>query len=222
MTEDEKEILKAGADAAIKPFSNLLEKLFGGCVEEIGGMWQDELKVRRLHRRLKLYKRVQRMIADAGIEPKRIPENIWMPVLQAASAQDDETLQEKWAALLTNASVAESDNEVLPSFPEILKQLTPVEAKLLDAVYDETVESAQGLKEAIQEGTLASAAPVTLGNLERLGLLNRHMQDTGFTSDLKFHTFGPTNHLFVSSFGRAFIRACRAPQANSLGEPGEP
>jgi hypothetical protein len=236
VTEDQKEILKVGMDATIKPFSNLLEKLFGGSVEEIGGMWQDELQVRRLGRRLKLYKHVQTMFAEAGIEPKQIPDKIWIPALQAASAEDDEGLQEKWAALLTNASIGDLNNEMLPSFPDILKQLTPVEAQFLDRVYNEIVEDEQARKEAIRrelpgctgepscecaarESTLALATPLTIRDLERLGLLTRDREGMDFTSNLTHHTSGVANHLYVSSFGRAFIHACRAPQTDSLESP---
>jgi hypothetical protein len=38
---DEKELLKVGVEAAVRPFSNLLERLFGGAVDEIGGAWQE-------------------------------------------------------------------------------------------------------------------------------------------------------------------------------------
>ena len=47
MDEDQKELLKVGAEAAMKPFEGLIEKLFGGPVEQIGGMWTDALIARR-------------------------------------------------------------------------------------------------------------------------------------------------------------------------------
>jgi hypothetical protein len=34
VTDDERSIVKAGAEAALRPISNLIEKLFGGTVEE--------------------------------------------------------------------------------------------------------------------------------------------------------------------------------------------
>jgi hypothetical protein len=54
---------------------------------------------------------------------------------------------------------------------------------------------------------------VMIGDLERLGLIDRHLGDTNFTSSMKHHVFGATNHLFVSPFGREFIHACRPPHA---------
>ena len=64
------------------------------------------------------------MIEEAGIEPREVPENIWVPLLQAASLETDDSLQERWASLLANAS--KTDSQVLPSFLDILKQLTGV------------------------------------------------------------------------------------------------
>src|SRR5262249_1079297 len=74
MTDEGKELIKAGADAAMRPFANLVEKLFGGAVEELGGMWTDTLKVRRFGRQIKLFSRVQNMIEDAGFEPQHIAD----------------------------------------------------------------------------------------------------------------------------------------------------
>jgi hypothetical protein len=74
LTDDEKEIAKIGAEAALKPFANLIERLFGGPVDEIGGMWQESLRVRRLARRVRLYEKLTRRIAVLGIDPQEIPE----------------------------------------------------------------------------------------------------------------------------------------------------
>jgi hypothetical protein len=136
---DEKDILKIGADAAVKPIGALLEKLFGGAVEEIGGMWQDTLKARRHLRRMKLYEKLRRKLEDASIDPKEVPEKIWVPVLQAVSLEDDEGMQERWAALLANAANPE-DTHVSESFPRILASLTPRQALILDRFFDTSAQ----------------------------------------------------------------------------------
>src|ERR1043166_7480073 len=104
MTDEEKQVLKAGTEAAFKPFANLVERLFGGAVDQIGGSWEDHLKVRRHVRKLKLLGKVQTHIEQVGFEPQPIPDKIWIPALQAALNEDDETLHEKWGSLLGNAS----------------------------------------------------------------------------------------------------------------------
>jgi hypothetical protein len=104
VNEDEKELLKAGADAAMRPFANLIERLFGGPLDQVGGMWEDRLKVRRQIRQFRLMQKLQAAIDEAGMDAQPIPDSIWIPVLQEASLQDDESLQSAWANLLANAA----------------------------------------------------------------------------------------------------------------------
>src|ERR1019366_1980885 len=59
---------------------------------------------------------------------------LFFPVLEAASIEDDDEMQTRWAALLANE--ATSVGSVHPSFIEILKQLAPGDARLLDRLYD--------------------------------------------------------------------------------------
>src|ERR1022692_5214441 len=104
MNDDEKELLKVGAETAMKPFADLITKLFGGPAEQIGGMWTDGLAARRTIRGIKLMKKVQRVIDEAGFEPKTIPDKIWVPLLQEAALEDDDELQKLWANLFANAA----------------------------------------------------------------------------------------------------------------------
>ncbi len=138
MTSDEQELVKVGAEAALRPFSNLMEKLFGGSVEQVGGMWEDSLKLRRHMRRVKLLAKVQAKLDEAGFEPHQIPDKVWQPIFESASTEDDDFLQDQWANLLTNAANPHDDNEHLASFVKILQQLTSKDAKLLKVIYEES------------------------------------------------------------------------------------
>jgi hypothetical protein len=48
--------------------------------------------------------------------------------------QSDDELQERWASLLENVATAATD--VLPSFGQTLSQLTPMEARYLDRIWE--------------------------------------------------------------------------------------
>jgi hypothetical protein len=135
MDDSTKEMVKAVAEA-LKPFAGLAERLFGGAFDQIGGTWEDKLKVRRDIRRLKLFEKLRAAFAAAGFEPQPIPDSIWLPAVQEALLQDDDTLQSKWAAMLANSADPRGLNQVHPAFPSILKELSPGEVKFLDALYE--------------------------------------------------------------------------------------
>jgi hypothetical protein len=139
MSNDEQELLKTGVKAAVemtlRPFGDLIKSIFGGSAEQIGLMWTDALAARRIRRLVPLMESVRTVLKDAHIDPRQIPDNIWLPILQEATLQDDETLQEKWANLLANAADPRQTNPVIPSFSSILKDLTFREARFLDVLY---------------------------------------------------------------------------------------
>jgi Abortive infection alpha len=201
--------MKAAMEVLFEPVKDLVQKLAGPAAEELGLTLGEHVRQFRIKRELRLWTRTKEMLEEAGISPKQVPLKLLYPLIQNAVLEEDDSLQDKWAALLANAGAEET--EVLPSFIEILKQITSVEAEILDSAYDEILDDGQTSKLAIKESTLATVTPVTIGDLERLGLIDRHMVDQ-FTSSLNHHTFGPSNHLFISWFGRKFIRACRPPK----------
>jgi hypothetical protein len=60
-----------------------------------------------------------------------------VPLLEAASLQDDPTLAEKWAALLANAADPLSRLDITPVYADILRQLSSQEVKVLDMLFNE-------------------------------------------------------------------------------------
>jgi hypothetical protein len=93
--------------------------------------------------------------------------------LEGASIEDEEDLHTRWAALLANAA---SSDKVHPSYIEVLKQLTPAEARLLDALHKiakgkpwQTVDTT-----AVTDKEFKAAGPrlfTWFSNLIRLGLI---------------------------------------------------
>ena len=231
MDDEQKEIAKIGAEAAMKPFTELFQKLFGGPSEEIGGMWQDALQVRRFGRRLKLLKRVQALIDKAGFTPKQVSDKLGIPLLNASSLEDDDTLQEKWANLLVNAAHPTPNLEVQPTFVTILAELTPSQAFLLDALYRDATKKAErkSLIEDVQYSifdlkllhepptvppgqyviAVTNDFAVMVEVLKRLGLVVE-AQDQKASPAATRGLLGASK-FSLSHLGSAFIKACQPP-----------
>jgi hypothetical protein len=83
-----------------------------------------------------------------------VPLKTLLPLLEYASLEQEDDLQEKWAALLANAS-ASGPILVLPGFSDILKQLSPQEARLLDGIYDRVCFELSRIYEQIDPSILS-------------------------------------------------------------------
>lgn len=127
-------LVKAGADLAAERVKGFLQKLLGPAVEEAGLILQEHVRQYRLQNQIKILGKAQGMLDKAHISPAAVPLKTLLPLLENASLEQEADLQAKWAALLANASI--EANAVLPGFVEILKQLSPAEARLLDGMWE--------------------------------------------------------------------------------------
>ena len=129
---DDADLVKAGVqgtvEGALAPFSDLLRKLAGPGVEELGLTIRDSVRVFRIKRQLRLFERVQHMLNEAGAEPNRVPLKILVPVIEGASLEEDDELQDLWAALLANAATS---GDARAAYAEVLRQLSRHEVLLL-------------------------------------------------------------------------------------------
>jgi hypothetical protein len=221
---DEDKLVKAGVEAALKPFADLLEKLAGPAAEEIGLTLKDHLRVFRLRRQLRLFGRVKTMLEDAGISPQKVPLKLLGPIVDTASLEEDDALQDKWAALLANA--AGHEDAIHPSFVEVLKQISALEAQFLDALF--SLRHHNGPR---GEGKLGDDQVITamypalkneLSTKERRvkdAHTRRKFQETGLNFNLerlglvKLERMHETALWYeMTQFGAMFVGACQSPK----------
>jgi len=167
---DAGEIIKSGA---FDKLADIIQKLAGPMADEIGLLMADKIKVYRVKNWVNVVKKTERILSDAHLPPNAVPPRLFLPILEASSVENDESLQGLWAGLLATAS--EKADTLSPSFIETLKQLTPAEAKTFDelfltADYHSYLFLPYGSKES---GTLDAALRLKLDTFERLGLTRR-------------------------------------------------
>jgi hypothetical protein len=76
-----------------------------GPVGEVVGMLEDHLKVVRFERQVRLWDRVRNILTEKGMDgpTRKIPLKIALPLLENATLEEDDDLQEVWARLLVNS-----------------------------------------------------------------------------------------------------------------------
>ncbi len=189
---------------AMAPFKGLLDSLFLPVADEIGEDLRERYARYRQSRMKRLLKVTQEIVDERQIKPQPVPPKLLSSILENGSLEDDDCLQDRWAALLANTSGRPLQRgELLNSAVDILKQINKWEAMLLDMCMGAMTmaEKAPLLRpdlksqgEAIQAWKVdlrfnhgfdrsgmeyEADFSLMLENLQRLGLLRREARSNG-------------------------------------------
>jgi len=135
------EVAKAsgvGIEAA-RELGKFLDKVFGDFASDVVGVFHDQLKVYRFRKAVELAEGVERKLKDRGVEhPKTARLKVALGILDAATLEDDQRLDEVWSSLLASAM---DPNRPEPSLILIdaIKGLPQKSILLLDLFLNSTV-----------------------------------------------------------------------------------
>jgi Abortive infection alpha len=233
LAEHDAKVIEKGIEAG-QQFGGFFAKHFGGSVEQWAGLWEDKLRYRRWENQLALMQKAEEKIRDLGLggHTKPLSFKIGVPLLEAASLEEDDYLRELWANLLIN-SVRQDQETTHPAYVQVLQQLLPEEAKLLayaaenkssDIVLEETEKSNAFMDTAgayVKMITFAEEARLIdytdeqvfswYDNLIRLELLKRVnavdlelLSKAWSSGDLITRYY---DGIWITTFGRNFINA---------------
>jgi len=214
------EVAKTTAKAigAVEKLGSFVAKIVAGPLEQGVGIVEDRLRYARWERQTRLITKSQELLRTLGLTDfsKAVPLKLAIPLLQAASLEDDDLLQDLWARLLVGAATGTSQAELMRAHVALLEQISSFEAQLLRVIYELPYESAkhagiltehlphaasvrpergeqQKPKEPTEEVCLA------LSNLSRLNCISVHRSMGGGEY---FSVVHPTR------LGLSLIRAC--------------
>lgn len=125
------------AIGASQQFGGFIARFVSGPLEQGMGIFEDKLKYMRWENQQRLMLRAGQFMSEIGMEnPTRpIALKLAIPLFQAASLEDDDYLQDKWAELLVNASNSNSGIVLKREYIDILERLTHLEVKILEIIY---------------------------------------------------------------------------------------
>lgn len=135
MSKDPSEVaIKETIKALAKPIQDFLTAVIGEPSKELGGWIADNIRGKRFETQVRIFTKAQRLTQEAGIQPSAVNLKILVPLLENGSLENNETIIDMWAHLLANASVS---NRVRASYIDILKDLEPIEAKIVQYIYEQ-------------------------------------------------------------------------------------
>ena len=220
MTNDEAKAVEAVADTtgkaidASRELGGFVSRFIGGPLEQAAGIVEDKLKYLRWERQIRLMQRANAFLAENGMsEPTRqIPMKIAIPLLQGASLEENDELQDRWAKLLVNAADRDSGVDVPRMFVSIMDHMDPLSAAVLDKIYSVPDEDAKEgiwtknlpgsviLKPAENEDmSLSTELEIALSNLALHRLVSSALFWGGTTG---------VTCVYKTDLGKAFLAAC--------------
>jgi hypothetical protein len=111
------------------------EKVSDAIADDVAEFFQ-EIGALRLRNWADTIRRASELVSAVDGKAHGISTRVLVPLLEHASIEEDEDLRERWAALLAHAAVATDAEAVPPVFAEILSQLTPRAAAVLEVIND--------------------------------------------------------------------------------------
>lgn len=130
----------AVAVGAVIPFTGIVKRMLGPAADELAEMWRDQVRLYRYEKQLKCVRKAEKMAEAAGFTPQPVPPKILFPLLEGVSLEENEDLHTMWAALLANASSQDPTNDVRAGYINVLRQMSPDEAAILNWIFDDGTE----------------------------------------------------------------------------------
>ncbi len=126
-------------DKGLDTAEGFFNKLLGPAVEETGLLFKDYISSYRLNKSIDLLTKTLNKCKQNNINPKTISIKLLYPVLENASLEDDEIMEDKWASLLAN--LVDSDQNIQNHvFPFILGQISKHEYQVLEKSYFDRIK----------------------------------------------------------------------------------
>jgi hypothetical protein len=207
------DLAKAGFESLFAPVAELFRTIASPAAEEFGLAFRDRVRIFRFEQQLRLLQKTERILERSGLTPQRMPLRLLGAILENASWEENESIQDMWAALLANGAAGRHDEII---FPEILRQLSPADAFLLRDCFMEIVavpknyffgtylvpDSIKTWTDAVRKGKAEfPISPLSLENLTRLSLVK-------FSGP---SVYGIGGNPRLTKIGFEFMRACEDP-----------
>jgi hypothetical protein len=128
----------------IEKIGSFFSRIMNESIDATCGMLADTLKFKRWERQLRLIEKTEEIIKSKGFSDtlRPISPKLALPIFHNASMETDESLHDIWANLLATALDPKCE---IPrnAYVDIIRQLEPVDVKVLNVLHDGYLVSLQ-------------------------------------------------------------------------------
>ncbi|MCK8143387.1 DUF4393 domain-containing protein [Flavobacterium sp. I-SCBP12n] len=123
MENKEFNIKSSTVEKGLELAKEFLGKLISPTIEEVGLLMSDNIKFLRFKNQVRILLKAKEYVESKNLTLTEIPIKILVPLLEKASLENNESLQDKWAKMLVNMVNSEKNlqNQI---FPYLLSQIS--------------------------------------------------------------------------------------------------
>jgi hypothetical protein len=194
-------------DTALKAAEKFVQAIITPTLEELGGVLADKVKGYRLKNQINIVVKAEELLRSKRVKTKKVSLKMLAPLLEECALEEDESLQEKWIALLAN-TVAEDSKINTNIFVGILGQMTPSDAEVFEAVFEHctgSIELHNGPNLETGQRTITPAAFKEV--YEDVGLIFDNLKRLRLIREISTHGSDQVP-VVVSELGFRFMVAC--------------
>ncbi|MBI3218726.1 MAG: DUF4393 domain-containing protein [Bacteroidetes bacterium] len=214
---------KYGVGKAAEVAADFLHSILTQPIQELNGLVADKIKFWRFKNQVDILLKAKKYLESKGINANKIPLKSVSNLLEYASLEEDEDMQDKWAALLANAVRETKDYDLTHIFSQILNQLSAQEVAVLDHMFSRCFFKSDRDRPFIEKGEITRLSFTTyyvtlliFDNLLRLRLIEEEppkikfeKDELTYDMDLTATSLTPSTKVRLSEFGVEFVKQCR-------------
>ena len=219
---------------AVEKMGAFLSNVAGVPIATAVGIFEDKLRYMRWENQLSLIDKANEKLAQRGLcSPTRaLPLQFTVPLVEAASLEDDDYLQDLWATVLVNAADETVDVQLRRAFISILEDMTFLDVRILKVIGAATLSPTYQL-DVLNSGFYLGYLPdtaaamdefrngipepkkevrISVGNLQRLNLLSISHTVDGVSDP---------NHVKITELGKELLRLCSSDEDSGVSHGHE-
>jgi len=211
--------LAKAIEEGTKEVRQLMYDFLAPSLKEAGNTIADRVRYYRFTSSISTVKKARSKLEAAGFMPGQVDLKTLVPLIEFSSLEEDENMIDKWAGLLASASAGAKS---ITSHVHILAELSPVDALVLDTI-SRMAQPAMVIDDvqyygvttlSVQEDTRLATGlfQSTLGNLTRLGLIQRVFEEPAFMFGNPPLGTAAKDMAGLAPLGYSFLRACKGPE----------
>ncbi len=143
-----------------------LGKFVSGLIHEpanvVVSILTDRLKYMRWERQIRLLERMRKLVNEKNLSVDLIsvPPKIALPIIENASLEEDDYLQDMWARLFIEGGNTENKKNIRVAYIDVIKQLERIDAEILKSAYLASFEAFERYKEVLIKHNIKSDTSV--------------------------------------------------------------